>query len=134
MNKIGTKIPPWGTPKFTGNNGHSALPKDTFQTISVKCFEKPKYSSLFNNIFYQGNQTPWKGLRILPMCILPYQMLNICLLLLSGRLVQLNILAWIQIENYWSSCALPISYMQTHNFFYYFTHGWKDRNRSIIKN
>ena len=66
----------------------------SFQTISEICFQNHNiqvYSIIF---LRQGNLTHWKGLRILPMHILSYQ------ILLSSLPVRLK-----------------ISYLQTHNFF-----------------
>ena len=60
-----------------------------------------------------------------------YQMLNMCLSQLSGRLVRLNILAWIQIENYWSSFAHPIDILFTSSQLFVLVYSRMERLKSV---
>ena len=85
MNKIGATIPLEALQSLPATMQIQRFQKihivfsviDNFQTISVRCFENHNIQVCSIIFIYQGNQTPWKGLRMLPMRIPPYQMLNI---------------------------------------------------------
>ena len=81
---------------------------DSFQAISVRCFENHNVQVCLIIFFLSRESNALERSKNTSMRSLSHQMLNMYFPIEWEAIVWLNILAWIQIESYWSSCAFPI--------------------------